>query len=84
MSVENYSSNSLSDYGLEYSEPISKCVIMMKNYSGLATPFMMMEVFRTMDEAKRHIPSHYERVAEGRYVYKNSSIILTTAYYHDR
>lgn len=77
-----YYAHSLSYCGVKYAEPISKCVIMIKNYSGLATPFMMMEVFRTMDEAKRHVPSHYERVAEGRYVYKSNSIILTTADYH--
>ena len=84
MSGGTYYSDSLSDYGLGYSEPISKCVIMIKKYSGLATPFMTMEVFKTMDEAKRHVPPHYECVAEGRYVYKNNSIILTTADYHDR
>ena len=84
MSGGTYYSHPLSDYGLGYSATISKCVIMIKNCSGLAKPFTMMEVFKTMDEAKRHVPSHYECVAEGRYVYKNSSIILTTADYHDR
>lgn len=84
MSDGTYYSHSLSDYGFGYSEPVSKCVIMIKNYSGLATPFMSMEVFKTMEEAKRHVPSHYERVAEVRYVYKSNSIILTTADYHDR